>query len=61
MHRMPAWFRVPLANNAKAMKGWKALIPSRKKDILRYLSNLTSAEARARNIARTLRAHSRKT
>ena len=60
MHRMPAWFRVPLGNNAKAMKAWKALIPSRKKEILRYLSNLKSAEARARNIARALRALSGK-
>ncbi|HXM39152.1 MAG TPA: hypothetical protein VN908_10915 [Gemmatimonadales bacterium] len=27
MHPMPAWFRVPLAKNAKAIKGWRALIP----------------------------------
>jgi len=55
MHPMPAWFRVPLSKNAKARKAWDALIPSRKKEILRYLSWLKSAEARARNVRRALR------
>ncbi len=36
------------------MKNWKALIPSRKKEILRYLSRLNSSEARARNLAKAL-------
>src|SRR4029453_15215596 len=36
MHSMPAWFRGPLARNPKAAKAWDALIPSRKKEILRY-------------------------
>ena len=54
-HPMPAWFRVPLSRNAKAKKAWDALIPSRKKEILRYLSWLKSREARDRNVARAIR------
>jgi hypothetical protein len=54
MHRMPAWFRVPLSKNAKAKKAWDALIPSRKKELLRYLAMLKSPEARGRNVARAL-------
>lgn len=54
MHPMPSWFRVPLARNAKASRAWDALIPSRKKEILRYFSWLKSAEARERNVARAL-------
>jgi hypothetical protein len=53
-HPMPAWFRQALAGNPQAMKNWKALIPSRKKEILRYLSRLNSSEARARNLAKAL-------
>ena len=54
MHPMPAWFRIPLSKNAAAKKGWDALIPSRKKEILRYFSWLKSAEARARNVEKAL-------
>lgn len=54
MHPMPAWFREPLARNRKAGKAWDALIPSRKKEILRYFSWLKSPEARERNVARAL-------
>ncbi len=54
MHPMPAWFRVPLAKNPKAKKAWDALIPSRQKEILRYLSWLKTPEARERNVARAL-------
>lgn len=54
MHPMPAWFRRPLVRNRKAAKGWDALIPSRKKEILRYFSWLKSSEARERNVARAL-------
>ena len=49
---MPAWFRIPPANSAAATRGWGALIPSRKKEILRYFSWLKSDAARARNVAR---------
>lgn len=54
MHPMPAWFRIPLSRDAKAKEAWDALIPSRKKEILRYFSWLKSTEARARNVARAL-------
>ena len=54
MHPMPNWFRVPLARNAKALEAWYALIPSRKKEILRYFSWLKSPDARERNVARAL-------
>jgi len=53
-HPMPEWFRQALAGNPQAMKNWKALIPSRKKEILRYFSRLNSPEARARNLAKVL-------
>ena len=53
-HRMPSWFKQALAGNPQAMKNWTALIPSRKKEILRYFSRLNSADARARNVAKAL-------
>jgi hypothetical protein len=54
MHPMPPWFEVALANNPKAIANWDALIPSRKKEILRYFSWLKSEAARARNLERAL-------
>ena len=54
MHPMPSWFRLPLSKNAKAAAGWKVLIPSRKKEILRYFSWLKSRDARTRNVERAL-------
>lgn len=53
-HPMPAWFRSALKLNPAAAKNWKALIPSRKKEILRYFAGLKSAEARQRNLQRAL-------
>jgi Bacteriocin-protection, YdeI or OmpD-Associated/Domain of unknown function (DUF1905) len=53
-HPMPAWFRQALAGNPQARKNWRALIPSRKKEILRYFSRLNSPEARTRNLAKAL-------
>jgi hypothetical protein len=53
-HPMPRWFKRALAGNSQAMKSWTALIPSRKKEILRYFSRLNSPEARARNLATAL-------
>jgi Bacteriocin-protection, YdeI or OmpD-Associated/Domain of unknown function (DUF1905) len=55
-HPMPSWFRRPLRANRKAWAAWQALIPSRKKEILRYLAQLKSPAARKRNVARALRA-----
>jgi Bacteriocin-protection, YdeI or OmpD-Associated/Domain of unknown function (DUF1905) len=54
LHPMPEWFRKALAANPQAMKNWTALIPSRKKEILRYFSGLKSTEARLRNLAKVL-------
>jgi hypothetical protein len=53
-HPMPVWFRQGLAANPQAKKNWLALIPSRKKEILRYLSRLSSSAARTRNLAGAL-------
>jgi Domain of unknown function (DUF1905)/Bacteriocin-protection, YdeI or OmpD-Associated len=53
-HPMPAWFKQALDGNPQAKRNWAALIPSRKKEVLRYLSGLVSAEARLRNQARAL-------
>jgi Bacteriocin-protection, YdeI or OmpD-Associated/Domain of unknown function (DUF1905) len=54
-HPMPGWFRAALGKNPVARKNWEALIPSRKKELLRYFSALKSAEARERNLARARR------
>jgi hypothetical protein len=53
-HPMPQWFKQALIENPHAMKNWKALIPSRKKEILRYFSRLRSPDARARNLSKAL-------
>jgi hypothetical protein len=55
-HPMPAWFKRPLRGNRKAWATWQALIPSRKKEILRYLSQLKSPAARKRNVEKALQA-----
>jgi hypothetical protein len=52
---MPAWFRSALKKNPLALAGWKSQRPSRQKEILRYLMNLKSTEARARNVDRAVR------
>lgn len=54
MHPMPDWFRVPLEKDTKALRGWEMLIPSRQKEILRYLAGLKSASARERNVTKAL-------
>ena len=54
MHPMPSWFRMPLSENLKAQKAWDGLIPSRKKEILRYFSWLKSTEAQERNVKKAL-------
>lgn len=53
-HPLPAWFRTALDVHPKAREGWEKLIPSRKKEILRYFSWLKSPEARARNVLRAV-------
>jgi|SRR5579863_1396280 bacteriocin resistance YdeI/OmpD-like protein/uncharacterized protein DUF1905 len=54
-HPMPAWFREALEENPTARQHWDSLIPSRRKEVLRYFANLKSREARARNLERALR------
>lgn len=53
-HPLPAWFFTALNAHPKAREGWEKLIPSRKKEILRYFSWLKSSEARARNVQRAM-------
>ncbi|HYV39282.1 MAG TPA: YdeI/OmpD-associated family protein [Gemmataceae bacterium] len=53
-HPMPPWFKKALAGSPQVMKNWQALIPSRKKEILRYFSRLKSPDARARNLGKAL-------
>ena len=53
-HPMPRWFRSAMNENPRAKKNWKALIPSRKKEILRYFSWLKSQEAIDRNLKRAM-------
>ncbi len=53
-HSMPGWFRVALEANAIANNAWDALIPSRKKEILRYFASLKSAKAKDRNLRRAM-------
>jgi hypothetical protein len=55
-HPMPVWFRAALSKNRIAKKNWEALIPSRKKEILRYFSSLKSVDASDRNLSRALQA-----
>jgi hypothetical protein len=54
LHQIPSWFQVSLEKNAKANKTWNLLIPSRRKEILRYFSRLKSPEARERNLERAM-------
>ena len=54
-HRMPQWFKQALYENPRALKNWTALVPSRKKEMLRYFSQLKSLDARTRNLSEALR------
>ncbi|SRR5258708_3321436 len=53
-HAMQPWFKQALKKNPQAWKNWDALIPSRKKEVLRYFAQLKSPDARARNLAKAL-------
>lgn len=53
-HPMPAWFGKALKENPQAKKNWGLLIPSRKKEVLRYLAQLKSEGARKRNLAKVM-------
>jgi hypothetical protein len=54
MHPVPAWFADALAAHPIARQNWEALIPSRKKEVLRYFSWLKSQEAIDRNLEKVL-------
>lgn len=54
MHPMPDWFRDALEKNKTAQENWNTLIPSRKKEVLRYFSWLKSPEAQERNLVKAL-------
>ena len=53
---MPAALGTELRKNPIAKAAWDALIPSRQKEVLRYLAHLKTPEARGRNLARVMRA-----
>jgi hypothetical protein len=53
--RPPDWFTRPLRADAAALESWRALAPSRQKEIVRYLTNLKSPEARTRNVEKAVR------
>jgi Bacteriocin-protection, YdeI or OmpD-Associated/Domain of unknown function (DUF1905) len=52
----PLWLSGALRANPTATKSWNTLIPSRKKEILRYFASLKSPEAKARNLKRAIEA-----
>jgi hypothetical protein len=54
MHPLPSWFSRALKNAPSARRAWDRLIPSRKKEVLRYFAQLKSPEAQARNLQRAL-------
>lgn len=53
-HPVPRWFKQALLENPQAAKNWKALSPSRKKEVLRRFAGLKTQEARARNLSQAL-------
>jgi hypothetical protein len=53
-HSMPKWFRDALRDVPLALQNWRRLIPSRKKEILRYFASLKSTAAQARNLHRAM-------
>lgn len=53
-HPLPEWFSAALEKNPVAEANWEQLIPSRKKEILRYFSWLKTEKAIDRNLKRAL-------
>ena len=54
-HPMPRWFGDALRRNQRARQAWQLLGPSRRKEILRYLSSLKTLAARERNLQRAMK------
>jgi hypothetical protein len=48
--RMPAFLRAALKTHGKAWAAYRALPPSRQKELVRYFARLKSEKARARNL-----------
>jgi Domain of unknown function (DUF1905)/Bacteriocin-protection, YdeI or OmpD-Associated len=59
-HPLPRWFNAALRANRQAKLAWGALIPSRRKEILRYFASLKSSGAKARNLKQAMAALSGK-
>ena len=55
-HPTPPELSALLAADAPAKRRWEALIPSRRKEVLRYFAGLKSEAARQRNVLRLTRA-----
>jgi uncharacterized protein YdeI (YjbR/CyaY-like superfamily) len=51
----PDLFNLALDRDEAARAAWKALIPSRRREILRYLNSLKSPEAIRRNVEKVLK------
>jgi uncharacterized protein YdeI (YjbR/CyaY-like superfamily) len=54
VHAMPSAFHDALEKHPSAKQAWDALIPSLKKEILRYFAQLKSSEAKARHLERAM-------
>jgi hypothetical protein len=52
---LPDWFERALERDQAALAGYMALSPSRQKEVVRYLVNLKSDEAKVRNLDRALK------
>ena len=55
-HPMPRFLTTALSADLNAKLAWKALSPSRKKEVLRYFASLKSSDAKARNLCRLMEA-----
>lgn len=53
---MPTFFKKALDANPVAKKNWEKLVPSRQKEILRYLSWLVTTDAKSRNVEKAISA-----
>jgi hypothetical protein len=54
-HDVPEWFQSALDADPVALSNWIALAPSRRKEVLRYLSGLRSDGAKSRNLTQVMR------
>ena len=53
-HPMPVQFKRALLKSPVTLKNWRALAPSRKKEILRYFAGLKSPEVRVQNLEKVM-------